>query len=161
LFETFRREVQKYEEAVHRLHPPASSASIDAAEFQLQVDFPQEYKAFLRIWNGGLLFAREFYDILIWSVADERVQSTKEYDCEVVQTNRALMERGHPPHLLGIAAYSDGNLVCLDLSRDGRAVLWLRDEGCIEQEWNTLTDWLTHEMEEGALLYDYHGNERE
>jgi hypothetical protein len=38
-------------------------------------------------------------------------------------------------------------------------VLWLRDEMRIEHEWDTLTDWLAHEMTEGATMYDYHGNE--
>ena len=63
--------------------------------------------------------------------------------------------------MLIIGMYSDGNLVCLDLRCPGRVCLWLRDEKEVEQEWDTLEEWLESEMEVGAELYDYHGNELE
>lgn len=64
MFETFVEELRKYDEGVHRLYPAASISSINAAESKLGVEFPPEYRAFLRSWNGGLLFAKEFFDIL-------------------------------------------------------------------------------------------------
>jgi len=162
MFQTFVEELKKYDESVHRLYSPASDSSINAAESKLQIELPAEYRAFLSRWNGGLLFAKEFYDILIWSIDDELTSPPREYDCEVVRMNDTLnREHNHPRSLLAIASYSDGNLLCLDMSRQGRPVLWLRNEERIEQEWDRLTDWLTHEMEEGATLYDYHGDERD
>lgn len=162
MFNIFEEELNKYDHGVHRLCLPASDSSISAAEFGLQAEFPLEYKAFLRRWNGGLLFAKEFYDVLIWSVVDESKKSPNEYNCSVVEMNTALIGDGtYPRSLLAIASYADGNLVCLDMTREGRPVLYLRDEKAIEQEWENLEDWLTHEMEEGFTLYDYHGNERD
>ena len=160
MFESFSRELAKYDEGVHRLCPSVSETALHKAEKELGFSLPGEYRAFLQLWNGGLLFAKEFYDILLWSVADEHARAAREYECDVVRMNRELMaEHGHPLHLLGIASYSDGNLLCLDMNRDGRPVLWLRCEESIEQEWDGLADWLAHEMEEGTVIYDYHGDE--
>ena len=160
MFETFCIELQKYDSGVHRLYPPASHRSIADAEQLLNVNFTEDYKAFLRKWNGGVLFAKDFFDLLIWSVTDKKSDAVKEYDCDLVDMNKTLvMEQDHPNHLLAVASYSDGNLVCLDLRHDGAPVLWHRDDGLIEQRWDSLEDWLNHEMREGAAMYDYHGND--
>ncbi len=136
MFERFVRELDKYDPGIHRLYPPASLGAIRRAEEKLGIRLPRDYVAFLRRWNGGLLFAAEFYDLLIWSVDDESLAGVAEYNMDIAERNifgRATL--GHPAHLLAIASYSHDNLVCLDMSRDGRPVMWLRYERLIESEW--------------------------
>ena len=161
MFEQFARELEKYDPGVNRLYPPAPLGAIRRTEEKLGVRLPRDYVAFLRRWNGGLLFAMDFYDLLIWNVDDESLAGVAEYDMDIAKLN--VLDRvrwGHPAHFLAIASYLDDNLVCLDMSRDGRPVIWLRDKRVIENEWATIEEWLEDEMDSGAEMYDYHGQDR-
>jgi cell wall assembly regulator SMI1 len=162
MFDKFMNEINKYDSGVHRLNAAASEMAIARAEMSLGISFPQEYRMFLSCWNGGLLFAKEFFDIIIWNLEEPGEEWKGEYNFDVVKSNEVLVsEQRHPRHLIAVASYSDGNLLCLDITRQGKPVLWLRDEKEIEEEWSTFEEWLEHEMEEGATLYDYQGNEKE
>ncbi|MCK4660750.1 MAG: SMI1/KNR4 family protein [Phycisphaerae bacterium] len=162
MFEFFIEELKKYDVGVNRLYPPASEESIKCAEEMLGFRLPEDYRVFLRRWNGGLLFAKEFGDLVLWSVEDERLEGVREYNWDLVRDNKFLInEQKHPEHLLVMAIYSDGSLACLDLRNAGHVVLWNRDERQVELEWDTLEAWLNSEMEQGAELYDYHGDEIE
>jgi hypothetical protein len=161
MFDIFLKKIRKYDPGVHRLNAGASNKAIASVEKSLGISLPQEYKAFLLRWNGGLLFAKEFFDIIIWNIQEPGEDWKGEYNYDVVKSNEVLIsEQGHPSHLIAVASYSDGNLLCLDISRRGKPVLWLRDEEKIEEEWLTFEKWLNCEMAEGELRYDYHGNEK-
>lgn len=160
--DSFATEVAKYDRGVHFLFPGASPESLDRAEQVLSCEFPRTYRAFLARWNGGLLFAKEFGDLDIWSVKGGDEVADQQSPLDVVVDNQFLVrEQGHPRNLLAIASHSDGNLICLDLGSDGRPIYWNRDKRTIELEWESLEDWLTHEMQQGKDLYDYHGDERD
>lgn len=159
-YDEFAAELARYDCGVHRLIPGASDEAIAAAEQALGVTFFDDYRAFLRRWNGGLIFAKEFSDLLIWSVDDEATRHLLEYNTEVVRMNtEEHAQYGLPAHLLGIAQDGGGDLTCLDFSEPPSVVHW-SVEGRVEFRWSTLLDWLNDEMKAGGKMYDYHGDER-
>ncbi|MGD8450646.1 MAG: SMI1/KNR4 family protein [Phycisphaerae bacterium] len=161
-FDEFAAELAKYDCGVHRLIPGASEEAIAVAERALGVTFFEDYKAFLHRWNGGLMFAKEFFDLLIWSVDDEATRDMLEYNTEAVRENtKQHAEYGLPAHLLGIAQDGGGDLTCLDFSEPPSVVRWSVDERKVESRWSTMIEWLEYEMELGRDMYDYHGDERE
>lgn len=158
MFEAFVREMNRYDAGVHRLVPGAQPASIDRAEEALGVVFPPDLRAFLLRWNGGLLFAKEFHDITLWHIDDPETDALHEYSSNIVRNNLILIRKfDHPAELLAFASLSYGSLACVDLSSPGRVVECDRASQ-VEDEYDSLEDWLDYHMADGATLYDTHGD---
>ena len=161
MFAAFERELKRYVEGVHRLYPGASDQALRRAEVELGHELPRAYRTFLKRWNGGLLFAKEFFDVHLWPINDQLRGYVREYDSDLVRENRVFLSpQERPSGTLVIGSYSDGSLICLALRPPHRVQVWLRDEHETEEEWESLEAWLDDEMRAGAEMYDIHGNER-
>jgi hypothetical protein len=141
---------------LHVLYPPLPAAEIFKIEWDLQVVLPSDYKHFLALWNGATLF---FCDLEIWG----KVESTKPRGFrpafDLVKENRLLRE--HVPdfrHLIGIANYSYGDIICLDLSsgttQNAIVCVWDNEEREVTTErWSSLRQWLAYEMQRGKEVW--------
>lgn len=142
---------------LHALYAPLSDAEITEIEQELGVALPPDYKRFLSIWNGATLF---YCDLEMWGRVKPHVTPDLCPAFDVGRDNQILRE--HVPafrtHLFGIASYSYGDVICLDLSdrtNTSAAVrVWDHEERQVTGErWSSLREWLAYEMQEGGEVW--------
>jgi tetratricopeptide (TPR) repeat protein len=124
-FERFREELARYAEGVHRLGAPAEAEAVAA--------FPDEYRDFLRSWNGADLFHEDVHI-------------------------RAAAEAEREGDELVFAEDASGSTFAF--AKDG-IVEYESDTGLRWREATTFERWLDHVMAQGALIYERDGEFRE
>jgi tetratricopeptide (TPR) repeat protein len=124
-FERFREELTRYAEGVHRLGTPADPAAI--------AGLPEEYRNFLRSWDGADLFHEDMH---IRSAAECAREAG-----ELVFAEDAAGSR---------FAFAEGGIVEYEA-----------DTGLRWRAATSLERWLDGVMAQGALLYEPEGEFRE
>ena len=160
-FNFFVEEINKYAEGVNFLNPGIEEGYIEKAEEKLKVKLPEEYKAFLRIYNGGEIFRPGTVLSEIYKNPDDRVRGG-------AYLNDAFDERfktfGVPANLLIIGSMSFGDAICIDLEESteiAKIKIWSFELSEIDRSWESLKDWLSGCLEIGEMLMDYNGIEKE
>lgn len=110
---------------------------------------PDEYLEWCKVCDGGLLF-------------DTTLLSTKTHDSKLnldfdslfdINTDEFYEERGIPKEYGIIAIRSYGDLICISKeSDDQRIFLWGIDEASFTEAWDSFTDWITEEIDDGVSL---------
>ncbi len=162
-FNDFLEEVKKYTKNIHNLNAGATRKSIEETEVKLGMKLPKRYFEFLLLHNGGELFAIPTGTVLAEVFNVENSQRIK----GIAYLDESFMEKRRLPNMknqyLIIADYSYGDLICLDMSRcdgiEAVVVKWNHEIGYVDEEWETLIDWLMEEMEVGGMIVDYEGND--
>lgn len=179
IFANFVRELNKYAAGVHRLNDSAGSYLIEYAEKKLNFNFPERYRQFLGLWNGGTLFGS---GVMVFGI-DEKKQDKRESRIPAKARSTASGEKkksitktediidsnlprdrwpGIPETYLIIARTGIGDRICLDMrtSKGGEAevIQWDHEIQKKVRSWKTLAKWLEYEMKVGKELFDYDGN---
>jgi len=91
---------------------PQPRDAVGAAEMQLNVTFPEDFREYLSRW-GWLAFGPNEYFGLGTQLND------------VVRHNVNLRERGLSPDLLAVASHEGDEFVCIDMAQPaGPVVIW-------------------------------------
>jgi len=159
----FFDEINKYKEGIHNLNDGVSDFQINNIEKSFNISLPNIYKDFLKLVNGGELFAIPSGTTIsqIYDPSKGTKQEGISYLDESMNPQRRwpLM----PEDYLIIADKNDGDTICIDLntsdSQDASIVQWSHETGLVSMRWGNLIDWLMDELEIGAMLVDYDGNE--
>ncbi|WP_257151624.1 SMI1/KNR4 family protein [Bacillus pseudomycoides] len=68
------------------------------------------------------------------------------------------------PYLI-IADLNYGDTICIDLESsngyDATVIQWDRETNSVSRSWSGLVEWLMDTLDEGSLLVDYDGNEKD
>ena len=144
-FAPFDTEIEKYAEGVHLLNEGAE----------------EYYREWLKIHNGGELFAVPAGTVLSGLCGDNEPITGESY----LESNFDPVKRGGvPPEVFIIADTNFGDVIGFDLIRtnqyDGKVVEWSHESGEISRTWESLIEWLTEELEEGAMTVDYNGDDK-
>ena len=160
-YEFFIDEISKYVDGVNFLNPGIENMYIEKTELKLKVKLPEEYKEFLRIYNGGELFRPGTVLSEIYKNPDDRVRG-KYYLNDVFDEKYKIVELAE--NLLFIATMNYGDKICIDMSSSdeiAKIMQWDIQTGEITKKWNSLRDWLSYCLEIGKMLVDYDGDEKE
>jgi cell wall assembly regulator SMI1 len=159
----FFKEVKKYSARVHNLNAGVDISYIEQAETEMGIKFPEPYKSFLRKCNGGELFVPGTELSQIWHPDLGPKQKGVSYLNESFRQERRVP--GMPIELLTIAHLNYGDSICIDLSKDSGfdapVVQWDHETQCVSRTWGGFLEWLMDVLEEGSLLVDYQGNEKD
>ncbi|MDT3429256.1 hypothetical protein J2Z22_004857 [Paenibacillus forsythiae] len=70
-----------------------------------------------------------------------------------------------PDRYLIIADLNYGDNICMDLDAsdgyDAKVIQWNRETITVSRSWDGFVEWLMDELDEGAMLVDYEGNEKD
>lgn len=146
---------------LHEIYAPLSKENIESLENAVPLKLPQEYKEFLLRTNGINIFSDS---LSIWGLrksysrsGDEAIQP---YD--VISMNKER-PKNCPDTWLFFAGYSwDGTRLFFDLSSErdsGKVYRCERYNARIIQEWPSLGEFLTSEVERLSKLFDEKGVE--
>lgn len=160
-FAPFDTEIEKYAEGVHLLNEGAEESAVRAFEGRYAVRLPYYYREWLKIHNGGELFAVPAGTVLSGLCGDNEPIAGESY----LESNFDPVKRGGvPPEIFIIADTNFGDVIGFDLTRtnqyDGKVVEWSHESGEISQTWESLIEWLTDELEQGAMTVDYNGDDK-
>lgn len=159
----FFDEINKYADGIHNLNNGIDANNIEQLEKQLNIKLPKVYKEFLQICNGGELFATPSGTVLseIYDCTRGPMENGGSYLNESLKPERRWP--GMPADYLIIADTNYGDTICMDLSTsddyEARIVKWDHETGEVADMWRRLIDWLMEELEIGAMLVDYDGND--
>lgn len=155
----FVEEVEKYVEGVHVLEPGTSESSISEFEMNYELVLPDQYKEFLKLFNGGELFATPAGTVFSRLAGNSKLEKGIPY----LEKNLESRWTEMPESFLIIADSNYGDVFCIDIAsrneKDVRIIKWDHESGEVSAEWNSLIDFLMSEMEIGAYLVDYDGND--
>ncbi|MNN11588.1 SMI1 / KNR4 family protein [compost metagenome] len=72
---------------------------------------------------------------------------------------------GMPDTYLIIADLNYGDTICIDLETsngyDAKIIQWDRENHTVSRSWDSFVEWLMDALDEGAMLVDYEGNEKD
>ncbi|MWC30013.1 SMI1/KNR4 family protein [Paenibacillus sp. MMS18-CY102] len=159
----FVQEINRYAEGVHSLNEGIDESSIEDLESMLKVKFPKVYKDFLQICNGGELFIPGTVISEIYTTTSGPKQRGGSYlnDSFMIERRRP----GMPDTYLIIADLNYGDTICLDLDTnngyESTVVQWDREAQEVSRSWGSFVEWIMDTLEEGAMLVDYEGNEKD
>ncbi|UTR15708.1 SMI1/KNR4 family protein [Salipaludibacillus sp. LMS25] len=159
----FFDEIKKYTTNVHSLNPGVNSDQIEEVEKKLDINLPYIYKVFLQVCNGGELF------IPGTVLAEIYHPELGEKQKGISYINESYREDRRPPEMSNnlciIADLNYGNVIAFDLStnngQDAIVVQWDNEAQIVSRTWSGFSEWLTDVLEEGSMLVDYNGNEKE
>jgi hypothetical protein len=159
----FFDEINKYSEGVHNLNSGVDLKDIENLENDLGIKLPDLYKEFLMVCNGGELFVPGTV------LSEVYIPSSGQKKIGVSYLNDAFKDErkwpGMPKDYLIIANLNYGDLICIDLTTndgiDADIVQWSHEEGVVSRRWSGIAEWLMDVLQEGALLVDYDGNEKD
>ncbi len=155
----FIEEVEKYVKGVHVLEQGAVEGDILDFEKKYKLVLPSQYKEFLKLFNGGELFATPAGTVFSRLVGSGVLENGIPY----LEKNFENRWPEMPESFLIIADTNYGDVICIDIAStdktDTRIVKWDHESGEVSAEWNSLIDFLMSEMEIGAYLVDYDGND--
>lgn len=165
ILKPFFDELNKYADGVHILNDGVSDYAITQLESCLDIKLPIMYIEFLRICNGGELFATPA-GTEISEVYDSSKGPMRE---KVSYVNQSYMPEHRWPEMpleyLIIADTNYGDPICIDLStsdgNDAEIVQWSHEVGEVSRRWSSLIGWLMAELEEGSMIVNYDGSLKE
>jgi hypothetical protein len=158
----FINEVNKYTKGVHFLNPGVEVSVVEEFEKDNNIVLPRQYKDFLQLYNGGELFRPGTKLAEIYSGKTNEKKIGIPYLDESLLRHRRLP--GMPDDLLIIADMNYGDLICIVLDRnngESEVVQWSIEDNDISRKWNSFTEWLLSTLEEGSMLVNYDGSEKE
>ena len=158
----FYNEINNYSVGVHQLNIGARIDEIHNFEEKYKVNLPKVYKDFLQVSNGGEIFfpGTVFAEVYI-SQSGPMIDGVFYLDSSFY-----IKDKEDLPHeYLPIAILNYGDIVCIDLQKsndyEAPVVQWDIESKEISRKWNRIVDWLMDALEEGAMLVDYEGNDKE
>jgi hypothetical protein len=159
----FFEEINKYADTVHSLNPGVDIYQIEQVEKELNTTFPKVYKDFLQACNGGELFIPGTVLSEIYYPALGQKKRGTSYINESFGKNRR--RPGMPDNLLIIADLNYGDSICFNLitnnGLDAEVVQWDNESKSVSRTWSGFKEWIMDVLEEGSMLVDYEGNEKE
>ena len=160
-YKFFVDEMNKYVDGVNFLNQGIENWYIEKMETKLKVKLPEEYRGFLRIYNGGEIFRPGTVLSEIYINPNDRVRGGY-YLNDVFDEKYKITEL--PENLLFIATMNYGDKICIDMSNSreiAKIMQWDIQTGEITREWSSFKDWLSSCLEAGEMLVDYDGSEKE
>lgn len=145
------------------LNPGISEEEIENFEKSYNINLPYYYREWLKINNGGELFTIPAGTILGEILGNREKRNGIPY----LEYNFDNKKRwpGMPNYLFIVADTSDGDVIGYDLNNtnnlDGRIISWSHENGEVDEEWDSLGEWLNDIMVCGKMLVNYDGNENE
>jgi cell wall assembly regulator SMI1 len=159
----FFDEINKYTTNVHSLNPGVELNQIEETEKKLDIKLPDIYKEFLQVCNGGELFIPGTVLAEIYHPELGEKQKGTSYINESYRKDRRPSEM--PNNLCIIADLNYGDVIAFDLStnngKDANVIQWDSETKSISRTWPGFSEWLKDVLEEGSMLVDYDGNEKE
>jgi len=159
-FSSFIEEINKYSKGVHMLYPAAPYSCIKEAERELCVTFPQVYIDFLLVYNGGELFVpgTELHPVKVPALLDSP-GLTFLNDIQ----NNSLPDM--PETLFIFADTNYGDPICFNFDKQDcqecEVVQWSHEDGEISRRWNGFREWLMDALDEGSMITDYDGSDKD
>ncbi|MDE7297969.1 MAG: SMI1/KNR4 family protein [Lachnospiraceae bacterium] len=150
-FNNFYTEIKKYKQGIHTLNNGISEEIIN--DFETKYDFclPFYYREWLKMNNGGELFATPAGTELAKIRGDEEYENGMLYVENNFDPNKRWPQM--PDYMFIIAKVCTGDAIGFDLRRtyrnDGVIIHWDHETGEISMEWDSLAEWLDYEMEGG------------
>lgn len=159
-FLSFYTEINKYSSGIHTLNPGISESLLSDFEQKYNIKLPYYYREWLKINNGGELFAVPAGTILSQLLGDSSPIEGEAY----LESNFNMNARcGIPQEIFIIGDTSYGDAIGFHLnyidSYDGMIVCWSHESGRISQTWRNFIEWLNYEMECGRMIIDYNGDD--
>ena len=159
-FSSFYTEINKYSAGIHILNPGTSESLLSDFENKYNIKLPYYYREWLKINNGGELFAVPAGTILSQLLGDSYPIEGESY----LESNFNMKARcGIPQEIFIIADTSYGDVIGFNLNNtdayDGEIVCWSHESGSMSQTWNSFIEWLNYEMESGRMIIDYNGDD--
>lgn len=159
----FFEEVNKYKNNVHSLNRGVEISHIEQVEKELNITFPKIYKDFLQISNGGEVFILGTVLSEIYHPSLGQRNRGASYINDSFRKDRR--DERMTDNLLIIADLNYGDSICFDLTTnngiDAKVVQWDNESKTISRNWNGFIEWIMDVLDEGSMLVDYEGNERE
>ncbi|MCP3742655.1 SMI1/KNR4 family protein [Rossellomorea sp. BNER] len=159
----FFEEINKYTDNVHSLNKEVELADISKLEIELNIQIPRIYKDFLQVCNGGELFIPGTVLSEIYTHSSGTKQRGGSYLNDSFKKERR--PHGMPDKYLIIADLNYGDTICMDLEGgneyDARIVQWDRESQTVSRSWDSFVEWLMDALDEGSMLVDYDGNEKD
>ncbi|WP_121616338.1 SMI1/KNR4 family protein [Virgibacillus halodenitrificans] len=160
---SFFEEINKYADNVHALNPGVDIKYINNVEEELNIKLPKVYKEFLQVCNGGELFIPGTVLSEVYYPDLGTKKRGTSYINESFRKDRRPL--GMPDNLLIIADLNYGDAICFDLmannGQDARVVQWDNESKSVSRTWSGFTEWIMDVLEEGSMLVDYEGSEKE
>lgn len=120
MIERLISELKKFDNSVVTFGEPATEQEIEESETHLGQNLPNEYKEFVRKYNG-LDFDCE-YILKVGNNICNTYSINKVYDFEHYNTENPM-----PLHLIPFAPDGFGNHYCFDMQKEGIIVFWQHD----------------------------------
>lgn len=164
MFKPFFDEVSKYKEGVHRFNKGISENKLEIFERSKGITLPAEYKEFLKICNGGELFAVPSGTILSGLLTDP---SNFIYGESYINNGFSYENEEYdlPINYLIIGNANYGDLYCLDLDNSSmgrsRIIEWDHENKTNSETWNSVKDWLLDLLTSTGEYIDYNGEEKD
>ncbi|AJH16777.1 SMI1/KNR4 family protein [Bacillus mycoides] len=159
----FFEEVNKYVDGIHILNDGIGLEDITSLQNELNIQIPDIYKDFLQLYNGGELFIPGTVLSEIYIAAWGPKQRSGFYLNDSFKKERRPI--GVPDTYLIIADLSYGDTICIDLESsngyNATVIQWDRETNSVSRSWSGLVEWLMDTLDEGSLLIDYDGNEKD
>lgn len=160
-FNQFYSEIEKYKQGIHVLNNGITEAELTDFEMRYNICLPFYYREWLKLNNGGELFATPVGTLLA------RIQGNEEYESGILYVESNFNPNARwpqmPNYLFIIAKECTGDAVGFDLRHtnkyDGVIIYWDHETGKVSKKWNSLAQWLDYEMEMGKNLVNYDGSE--
>jgi cell wall assembly regulator SMI1 len=159
----FFEEVNKYVDGIHSLNDGIGLEAIENLQNELNIQIPEIYKNFLQVCNGGELFIPGTVLSEIYIPAFGPKQRGSSY------LNDSFKKERRPPEMpdtyLIIADLNYGDTICIDLESsdeyDAKVIQWDRETHSVSRTWSGFVEWLMDTLDEGSMLVDYDGNEKD
>ncbi len=159
----FFEEINKYVDNVHSLNPGVDIYHIEQVEKELSIAFPKIYKDFLKACNGGELFIPGTVLSEIYYPALGQKKRGTSYINESFREDRRRPEMRD--NLFIIADLNYGDSICFDLmtnnGQDAVVVQWDNESKSVSRTWSGFREWIMDVLDEGSMLVDYEGNEKD
>ncbi|HHP1115022.1 SMI1/KNR4 family protein [Bacillus cereus group sp. MYBK163-2] len=159
----FFEEVNKYVDGIHTLNNGINLEDITSLQNELNIQIPDIYKDFVQVCNGGELFIPGTVLSEIHTAAQGPKQRGGSYLNDSFKKERRPTKM--PDTYLIIADLNYDDSICIDLESsngyDATVIQWDRETHSVSRSWNGLVEWLMDTLDEGSLLVDYDGNEKD
>ncbi|WP_399627922.1 SMI1/KNR4 family protein [Sporosarcina sp. SG10008] len=159
----FLEEINKYADGVHSLNIGVDLDTIEKLEIELNIQIPEIYKDFLLACNGGELFipGTILSEIYIPSFGPKQIGNSYLNDSFKKERRRP----GMPDKYLIIADLNYGDTICMEIEKNGeydaKIIQWDRESQTVSRNWDGFVEWIMDVLDEGEMLVDYNGNEKD
>lgn len=158
-FNDFYSELRKYADGIHVLNEGITEQEISDFEEKYNISLPFYYREWLKINNGGELFATPVGTNMYGILGNKERRKGVGYLEDNFDRNK---KRGIPDVIFIIARECTGNIIGFDWRHtnkmDEGIIYWNHETGeCTE--WDTFGEWLNEQMQDGKMLINYDGSE--